>query len=151
LHSKTEYTFVALPFLKMEGLARGTRASGWNIYSYPFNTLPRLECHIAPPFAVIKAWRNCTQPDLDEITKEFCELEESRPELKCQLELLREIWVILVSAKGDAKEWECQMRLKSRREQDGVVFDRFSQSTSQRTTRLKSNPSQGPAPALEGG
>jgi hypothetical protein len=80
--------------------------------------------------------------DLDAITLGYCEFDDSRPALKCRLELLCEIWKLFQDAKEDASRWRRDKTGKRMREQDDEDIERLTQS-SQRTTRSQSRASQG--------
>lgn len=110
----------------------------WKPHHYPYATLPQLECHIAPPFAAINGGPKCTGSNLDAITLDYCQSNDSRPALKHRLELLSEIWAIFENAKEDASSWERGMRGKRKRERDDEDIERLTQS-SQRTTRSQSH------------
>jgi hypothetical protein len=115
----------------------------WNVHLYPYQTLPYLECHIAPPFAAINGGPKCAGIDLDALTLDYCQSSDSRPALKRRLELLCETWEISQNAKGDAGNWERDKRGKRKREQEDEDIERLTQST-RRTTRSQSRISQGP-------
>jgi hypothetical protein len=106
-------------------------------------SLPNLECHIAPPFLVINGGPKCVGVDLDVITLGYCESGDSRPALKRRLELLCEIWKIFQDAKEDANCWQRDKMGKRMREQEDEDIERLTQS-SQRTTRSQTRTSHGP-------
>jgi hypothetical protein len=110
---------------------------------YPYQTLPDLEYHIAPPFAAINGGPKCADADLDALTFDYCQSSDSRPALKRRLELLREIWQIFQNAKEEASNWDQGKRGKRKREQEDEDIERLTQST-RRTTRSQSRISQGP-------
>jgi hypothetical protein len=112
-------------------------AEQWIVHTYPYHTLPDLECHVAPPFSMINAGPKCTGLDLDVIARTSCQTNESQEALKRRLELLRETWVLFESAIGDAADWEQGQRGGGRREDDDEDIERLSQSN-QRTTRSQS-------------
>jgi hypothetical protein len=64
MKSKTKYTLVPLPGLAHEPFLRRTLDSSeqWRIHLYPYQILAPLECHIAPPFAIINAGPNAQGP-----------------------------------------------------------------------------------------
>jgi hypothetical protein len=127
----------------MSSLATAQPAQQWDTHSYPYHTVPDLECHIAPPFLAINGGPKCVGTDLDVITLGYCESGGSRPALKRRLELLCEIWKIFQDAKGDASCWQRDKMGKRMREQEDEVIERLTQS-SQRTTRSQTRASQGP-------
>jgi hypothetical protein len=151
LESKTKYTFIPLSSIKRDACTRRTLQISqmlepleqWNVHLYPYQTLPDLECHIAPPFAAINGGPKCVGIDLDTLTLDYCQSSDSRPALKRRLELLCEIWEIFQNAKGDAGNWERDKRGKRKREQEDEDIERLTQST-RRTTRSQSRISQGP-------
>jgi hypothetical protein len=53
------YTFVPLPSIEQDPITRPKPMQQWDTHSYPYDTLPDLECHIAPPFAVINGGPKC--------------------------------------------------------------------------------------------
>lgn len=135
---KTQYTFIPLPSIEQDPITRPKpNLRQWDTHSYPYDTLPDLECHIAPPFAVINGGAKCLAADLDAMTLDCCQSIDLRPVLKRRLELLREIWQTFQNAKEDASNWERARRGKRRREQEEDEIERLSQS-SRRTTRSQS-------------
>lgn len=113
LYSKTQYTFIPLQMIKHDAFVR-QRPQPLKIYEYPYQTLPDLECHIAPPFAVINGGPKCAGTDLEAITCDYCRSSSSRRIVKHQLELLCEIWEIFQGAKEDANNWERGTRGKGK-------------------------------------
>lgn len=116
----------------------------WDTHLYPYDTLPDLECHIAPPFAVINGGPKCLAADFDTIVTDCCHSPDLRPSLKHRLELLHEIWGIFRNAKEDASNWERGKRGKRMREQEDEEIGRLTQS-SRRTTRSQSRVLEGPS------
>jgi len=127
----------------MSSLATAQPTQQWDTHSYPYRTVPDLECHVAPPFSVINAGPKCMGTDLDAITLGYCESDDSRPTLKRRLELLCEIWELFQDTKEDASSWQRDKSGKRTREQEDADIERLTQS-SQRTTRSQSRASQGP-------
>ncbi|KAM6489220.1 hypothetical protein JOM56_015390 [Amanita muscaria] len=154
LENKSKYTFIPLssimrdPFMRLKPVSSPAASQAvpqWDLHFYPYHTLPDLECHVAPPFVAINGGRKLAGVDLDAITLDYCQSSDSRPTLKGRLEVLREIWEILQSAKQDASKWEESKRGKRKRDEDDEDIERLTQS-SQRTTRSKLRASQAPAP-----
>src|SRR5882762_10688018 len=90
MKTKTKYTFIPLPGLAHEPSLRRTLDSSeqWKIHLHPYQTLPPLECHIAPPFAIINAGPKCAGADLDAIARACCQTNGNQQALKDRLELL---------------------------------------------------------------
>jgi hypothetical protein len=145
LNTKTKYIFIPLPSIERDACMRREltysetlqSVEQWVIHTYPYQNLPHLECHLAPPLAVINGGPKCAGIDLDAIAQASCQTNESREALKRQLELLRETWALFDNAMGDAKDWEQGQRGKRKRDHDDEDIERLSQS-SQRTTRSQS-------------
>jgi hypothetical protein len=146
MKTKTKYTFIPLPGLAHEPSLRRTLDSSeqWKIHLHPYQTLPPLECHIAPPFAIINAGPKCAGADLDAIARACCQTNGNQQALKDRLELLCETWNLFENARANAKDWEKEKRGKRKRERDDEDIERLSQS-SQRTTRSQSRSSRGSA------
>jgi hypothetical protein len=146
MKTKTKYTIIPLPGLACEPFLRRTLdpSEQWRIHLHPYQTLPPLECHIAPPFAVINAGPKCAGADLDAITQACCQTNEHQQALKDRLELLCKTWSLFENAMANAKDWETERRGKRKRERDDEDIERHSQST-QRTTRSQSRSSRGSA------
>jgi hypothetical protein len=111
---------------------------GWIGHHHPYGDLPELECHIAPPYAVINAGPKCIGLDLNKIALDYHQSETSgyHRELKLQLELLRDTWALFESAKEAAMAWEEKERderKKQKRKRDEDDTDTFS-ATTKRTT-----------------
>jgi hypothetical protein len=145
LNTKIKYTFIPLPSIERDACMRRELTYSetlqpveqWVIHTYPYQNLPHLECHLAPPLAVINGGPKCAGIDLDAIARASCQTNESREALKRRLELLRETWALFDNVIGDAKDWEQGQRGKRKRDHDDEDIERFSQS-SQRTTRSQS-------------
>ncbi len=120
----------------------GKPVQQWDNHFYPYQTVPDLECHIAPPFIAINGGPKCVGIDLNAITLGYCESDDSRPALKHRLELLCEIWKLFQDTKEDASSWQRVKMGKRMREQEDEDMERLTQS-SQRTTRSQSRASQG--------
>lgn len=156
MKSKTKYTLLPLSGLERAPFFRRILdpTESWQPYSYPYQTLHPLECHIAPPFAVINAGPKCAGADLAAIVQACRQTNEDRQALKDLLELLCETWNLFEDARANAKDWEKEKRGKRKREHDDEDIERLSQS-SQRTTRSQSRSSRGSpgrmsAPARKG-
>jgi hypothetical protein len=80
----------------------------WIGHNDPYRDLPELECHIAPPYAVINVGPKCIGLNLDQVALDYhqSETSDSQMELKRQLELLCDIWALFENAKEAAKVWE---------------------------------------------
>jgi hypothetical protein len=146
----TKYTFIPLPSIERDPFMRpklvlspetGQPLQQWDNHFHPYHTLQDLECHIAPPFAVINGGPKCAETDLDTITLDYCQSSDSRSALKRRLELLCKIWEIFQNAKEDANNWERGKRGKRKREQEDEDIERLTQS-SRRTTRSQLRMSQ---------
>jgi hypothetical protein len=81
---------------------------GWIGHHHPYCDLPELECHIAPPYAVINAGPKCVGLDLDKIALDYhqSKMSDSQSELKLRLELLRDTWALFEKEKEASKGWE---------------------------------------------
>jgi hypothetical protein len=145
LETKTKYTFIPLPsdhrdpFLRRElklSPQTGKLTEEWDTHEYPYQKLPDLECHIAPPFAVINGAAKFTARDLDTIILAYCQSSDATG-FKHRLELLLEIWKILQNSKENAEDWRRGIQGIRKREQDDEDVERLTQS-SLRTTRSRS-------------
>ena len=84
--SKTKYTFIPLPLIKHDPctcwkpvLPKALQpAQPLDVHAYPYQTLPPLECHITPPFAIINVGSKCAGIDLDVIARECCQMHEAQ-------------------------------------------------------------------------
>ena len=117
------------------------------VHHHPYHNLSDLECHIAPPYAIINAGPKCVGLDLDQITRICCQTEtsQSQEELKHRLELLRDIWALIEAEKEAAKAWEereREERRKLKRKRDEDETDTSSMTT-KRTTRSQSHSMNG--------
>ncbi|KAG0702984.1 hypothetical protein DFH29DRAFT_1079226 [Suillus ampliporus] len=118
LKSKTRYTLIPLsegtsyPFVRKN--APGV------VYLYPYLQLLPLECHVAPPFAVINAGPKCKEEHIDAIMRGYC-----APDLE------------MTNAKDAAKAWEAEKVGKRKRDCDEDDMERHNQR-SKRTTRSHS-------------
>lgn len=131
----------------------------WIGHNHPYRDLPELECHIAPPYAVINAGPKCIGLDLDQVALDYhqSETSDSQMELKLQLELLRDIWALFENAKEAAKAWEeteRKERRKAKRKREENDTDTYSLTT-RRTTRSQSRSANGghddpPSPSESG-
>jgi hypothetical protein len=100
MKSKTKYTFVPLPSIERDQFTRRKltlletpqHVEQWVVHTYPYQTLLDLECHIAPSLAVINGGPKCAGADLDFITRECCQTDDSQRALKHRLEFLCETW-----------------------------------------------------------
>ena len=147
LESKTRYRLIPLPSLEAEPLMRVVDNTQWINHTHPYRDLPELECHIAPPYAVINAGPKCIDLDLDQIALDYhqSEMSGSQMELKLQLELLRDIWALFENAKEAAKAWEeteREKRRKAKRKREENDTDTYSLTT-RRTTRSQSRSANG--------
>jgi hypothetical protein len=156
MKTKTKYTLLPLPGLERARFFRRILdpAKSWQPHSYPYQSLPPLECHIEPPFAVINAGPKCAGADLDAIARACCQTNENQQALRDRLELLSEPWSLFENAMANAKDWETEKRGKRKRKRDDEDIERLSQS-SQRTTRSQSRSLRGsagrkPTPARNG-
>jgi len=145
LESKTKYTFIPLPSVHRDPVVRrkfvlspqiDQPTEEWVTHLYPYRTLPDLECHIAPPFAVINGATKFTACDPNLTILTYCQSSDSTG-LKDRLELLLEIWKIFQQEKENAGVWRQRIQGKRKREQDDDDIERLTQS-SRRTTRSHS-------------
>jgi hypothetical protein len=146
MKTKTKYTLIPLPGLAREPFLRRSLDSSeqWQIHLHPYQTLPPLECHIAPPFVVINGGPKCAGADLDAIARACCQTNESLQALKDRLELLSETWNLFENAMAKAKDWEMEKRGKRKRDHNDEDIERFLQP-SHRTARSQSRSSRGSA------
>ena len=144
MKTKTRYTFLPLPGYQPVPFFRRilNPAENWQPHSYPYQTVPSLECHIAPPFAVINAGPKCAGLDLVAVARAYCQTNETQQALQGRLELLCETWNLFENARGDAKDWGNEKKRK--REHEDEDIERLTQS-SKRTTRSKTRSSGGSA------
>ena len=129
----------------------------WFSHDHPYRNLPHLECHIAPPYAVINAGPKCVGLDLDRVALDYhkSETSDSQRELKRQLELLCDIWALFENAEEAANAWggkEREERQKRKRDEDDVDT---SSLTTKRTTRSQTRTVDGgydspPSPSRPG-
>ena len=116
----------------------------WQIHSFPYQTLPPLDCHIAPPFAVINAGPKCARVDLAAMAQACCETDAAQKALEDRLDLLCDTWNLFEGAGEDARDWEKQWRGKRKREREDEDIARLAQF-SERTTRSKDRSTGGSA------
>ena len=141
------------PFLRQADDGR------WFNHDHPYHDLPHLECHIAPPYAVINAGPKCVGLDLDRVALDYhrSERNNSQRELKRQLELLCNIWALFENEKEAANAWggnEREERQKKKRKRDEDDVD-TSSLTTKRTTRSQTRTANGghdgpPSPSQSG-
>ena len=125
------------------------------LHHHPYRDLPELECHIAPPYAVINAAPKCVGLDLDQVALDYhkSETSDSQRELRRQLEVLCNIWALFQNAKEAANVWgknEREERRKRKRDEDDT-----SSVTTKRTTRSQTRTANGgldgpPSPSRPG-
>src|SRR5882762_3199381 len=143
--------------MEPEPFFRQADDGAWIGHHHPYRDLPELECHIAPPYAVINAGPKCVGLNLDRVALDYheSEMSDSQRELKRQLELLGNIWALFENAKEAANAWgrkEREERRKRKRDEDDV--DTSSLST-KRTTRSQTRTANGghdgpPSPSQPG-
>jgi hypothetical protein len=117
------------------------------LHHHPYRDLPELECHIAPPYAIINAGPKCVGLDLDQVALDYHESEtsDSQRELRRQLEVLCNIWALFENAKEAANAWggnEREERQKRKRKRDEDDVD-ASSLTTKRTTRSQTRTANG--------
>jgi len=139
IDSKTLYRLMPLPSLEPDPIGRMVGDGTWNFYCHPYHDLPQLECHVAPPYAVLNAGPKCVDLNLDQVALDYYQSEtsDSYVELKGQLELSRDTWALFENAQEAAKVWEeieREERRKKKRKRDDDDMD-TSSLTSKRTTR----------------
>ncbi|KAG2337169.1 hypothetical protein BDR05DRAFT_1005250 [Suillus weaverae] len=140
LKTKTQYTLISVsctyPFF------RGSVA-----HQYPYLDLPLLECHVAPPFAVINAGPKCERDQIDHIVlrrypqqTEGSTMESDAKELQQRLTLLCDTWDLFMDpdVRAAAKAWEkSETGGKRKREQSDAG------QTDGRSTRSKTRSGHG--------
>lgn len=143
MYSKSQYTFIPVPSITRDIFIRHIplQVHEYQVHKYPYENVPELECHIAPPFAVINGGPTCMDQDLEVIAADRCKSSVARGSLKRQLEMVSEIWEIIQGAKEDAKKWESQSRGKRKREIEDEDIERLSRSSGQ-STRSRSRASR---------
>ena len=123
--------------MEPEPFFRQADNGAWIGHHHPYRDLPELECHIAPPYAVINAGPKCMNLDLDRVALDYhgSETSDSQRELKHRLGLLCEIWVLFENAKEAANAWgEKEREARRKRKRDEDDGDTASVTT-KRTTR----------------
>ena len=147
MKTKTNYTLLFLPGFNPPPFFRRILdpAERFQPHSYPYQTLPPLECHIAPPFAVINAGPKCAGADLVAIARACGETNEIRQALQDRLELLCETWNLFEKAREDARDWENEKMGKRKREREDEDIDSLITGSSKRTTRSQTRSSRGSA------
>jgi hypothetical protein len=76
------------------------------LYSYPFNSLPPLECHVSPPLAVINGGPKLAGLDLHTISSNYHGQGSSEIQAtKERLTLLDKIWGLIMGSRDSAKQW----------------------------------------------
>jgi hypothetical protein len=93
--------------MEPEPFFRHADDGAWIGHHHPYRDLPELECHISPPYTVINAGPKCIGLDIDQVALDYRESEtsDSQRELKRQLELLCDIWVLFENAREAANAW----------------------------------------------
>jgi hypothetical protein len=116
MKTKTKYTLLPLPGLVRAPFFRRILdpAESWQPHSSPYQTLPLLECHIAPPFTAINAGPKCAGADLDAIARECCQATETQQALKDRLELLCDMWNLFENTNDNAKDWKRKRGVRGR-------------------------------------
>jgi hypothetical protein len=107
-----------------------------DLFSYPFNSLPPLNCHISPPLAVINGGPKLSGLDLLGISSTY-HGGESNATTHERLALLHGIWRRITGAKELPKKWDKENREKQRkqdpddddRETSAKLISSFSQVT----------------------
>jgi len=133
-------------------------APGWNhSHTYPYRSIPPVECHIAPLYAIWNAGSKLTAKNAREIpaiAEEFCQYNGDRydpqPERKENIEkrlaFVAAIWKTIEGAKVSAARWG-KSAMKRKREPSPAKLDDAPSQTSRpsRRSRLSqgSRPSQG--------
>jgi hypothetical protein len=109
----------------------------WHGHRYPFHTVPEVECHIAPPFAVINGGAKFSAVNCNAIVAQY-ESSNLPPALEGRLDLLRQIWELIQNTKEEVDNWRKNTtKGKRKREQDDEDIERLSRST-RLTTRSQS-------------
>ena len=92
-----------LPHLSHNPILRGPLdpSDPWELFYYPFNTLPPLECHLSPPLVVINGGSKLVDLDLDAVslTYHMQETSEAQRATKERLTVLNRIWSLITGAK----------------------------------------------------
>jgi hypothetical protein len=122
-----------------------------NLHHHPYRDFPELECHIAPPYAIINAGPKCVGLDLGKVALDYYGSEpcESQRELKRQLELLRDTRALFEDAADAAKAWEERERdAKRKRKRDDDGMDTASRTTRRtRRSQYSANDEEGSQPS----
>ncbi|KAG1736039.1 hypothetical protein EDB19DRAFT_1723362, partial [Suillus lakei] len=112
LKMKTRYTLISISFT--ESFLRETGGQP-TTHQYPYSDFPLLECHVAPPFAIIDAGPKCKRDQIDQIVldrypqqTEGSTMESDAKELKQRLTLLCDTWDLFMNpgVRAAAKTWE---------------------------------------------
>ncbi|KAG2337159.1 hypothetical protein BDR05DRAFT_1005241 [Suillus weaverae] len=109
---KTRYTLISISLTKSFFRETGGQPTA---HQYPYSNFPLLECHIAPPFAVINAGLKCKRDQIDQIVLGCCPqqtegstMESGAKELKQRPTLLCDTWDLFMDpdVRAAAKAWE---------------------------------------------
>ncbi|KAG1720246.1 hypothetical protein EDB19DRAFT_1778089 [Suillus lakei] len=112
LKMKTRYTLVFISLTKPFFRKTGGQPT---VHQYPYSDFPLLECHVAPPFAIINAGPKCKRNQIDQIVldrypqqTEGSTMESDAKELKQRLTLLCDTWDLFMDpgVRATAKTWE---------------------------------------------
>jgi hypothetical protein len=139
------------PILRMEP----GQSESYEVFDFPFNSFPPLECHVSPPLAVINGGPKLADLDLDAISLTYHRQESNETQIatKERLTLMRSIWGLIMGAKDLAKEWENENRGKNtKRDQDDGDIGRLSKRSDRiRRSIAKSQPNSKPIRQAIGG
>jgi hypothetical protein len=101
------------------------QSESYEVFDFPFNSFPPLECHVSPPLAVINGGPKLAGLDLDAISLTYHRRESNGTQIatKERLTLLCSIWGLITGAKDLAKEWENENRGEKRKlgQSDGDI------------------------------
>ncbi|KAG1727411.1 amidase signature domain-containing protein [Suillus lakei] len=112
LKMKTPYTLISISLTKSFLRETGGQPT---THQYPYPDLSLLECHVAPPFAIINAGPKCKRDQIDQIVldrypqqTEGSTMESDAKELKQRLTLLCDTWDLFMDpgVRAAAKTWE---------------------------------------------
>lgn len=153
--SINEYSFIPLPSHSREPLLRIRPAADTPVADtpntpvadapdgdfcrYPYDALQHLQCHLAPPYAVINSGPKCIADSPQKIALPLHKDLDERQALERRLELLLKIWNVILDSESDAHNWEQRKNGKRKRDEyeklDGLSITR-SQSRRSRGSQV---------------
>ncbi|KAG1723138.1 amidase signature domain-containing protein [Suillus lakei] len=145
LKMKTPYTLISISLTKSFLRETGGQLT---THQYPYPDLSLLECHVAPPFAIINAGPKCKRDQIDQIVldrypqqTEGSTMESDAEELKQRLTLLCDTWDLFMDpgVRAAAKTWEKSETGGGKRQREQSDAGR----TDGRSTRSKTRSAHG--------